>query len=381
MLQSAVIVRLRTSASAGVIFLVAGIATACAVACSHDLDEFTSGKPDTAVPPGDSIVTNDTADGGSGEDVQTDSAEDLGVDTGLPEDSSDTGPPPPEAGCTLAGPAGATCIPGATFDMGAVNTSVCPPSGCAAEMPKVSVSVSSFHLDDHEVSVARFRAWWNLSPIPWPAPNTVVYKSASKEIRWKSTWPSGPTAPSSTGGGCFWKGAADSTNDDKPINCVDYFTALGFCMWDGGKRLPTEAEFELAASGGQNRQYPWSAPETEDNPLELVTCANAMNINAGPCSPATAASESTTWGRARFGTWNLAGSVAEWALDGPFDYASIIAGTVDPVTDPGTTTTIPRQVRGGGYQYPLADLRAASRKTGVSSGTQDAQIGFRCAKR
>ena len=45
-----------------------------------------------------------------------------------------------------------------------------------------------------------------------------------------------------------------------PINCVPWQSADAYCR-AVGKRLPTEAEWELAAGGGQKARYPWgSAP-------------------------------------------------------------------------------------------------------------------------
>lgn len=45
--------------------------------------------------------------------------------------------------------------------------------------------------------------------------------------------------------------------DRKPLNCIPWHVLFAFCIWDGG-RLPTDAEFGLAATGGsEQRKYPW----------------------------------------------------------------------------------------------------------------------------
>src|SRR5204863_2775333 len=55
---------------------------------------------------------------------------------------------------------------------------------------------------------------------------------------------------------------APSSNETKPVNCLDWYSAFAFCAWDGG-RLATEAEWNYAAAGGsEQRYYPWSIPPT-----------------------------------------------------------------------------------------------------------------------
>src|SRR5512141_1636217 len=50
------------------------------------------------------------------------------------------------------------------------------------------------------------------------------------------------------------------SNENKPVVCLDWYTAFAFCAWDGG-RLATDAEWNYAASGGnEHRYYAWSSP-------------------------------------------------------------------------------------------------------------------------
>jgi formylglycine-generating enzyme required for sulfatase activity len=48
-------------------------------------------------------------------------------------------------------------------------------------------------------------------------------------------------------------------NETLPINCIDWYEAYAFCIWDGGF-LPSEAEWEAAAGGGPSSARILGAP-------------------------------------------------------------------------------------------------------------------------
>jgi hypothetical protein len=60
-------------------------------------------------------------------------------------------------------------------------------------------------------------------------------------------------------------------NENLPMNCVPWYKAFAFCVWDGG-RLPTEAEWNYAATGGnEQRKYPWGSTAPDDA-LAVFNC-------------------------------------------------------------------------------------------------------------
>jgi len=107
----------------------------------------------------------------------------------------------------------------------------------------------------------------------------------------------------------------DSQQDHDPINCVNWYQAFEFCAWDGG-HLPTEAEWEYAAAGGdKNRLFPWGSTMPGNNTdLALYGCyynGSGVCVSYTNLAPVgTAPGDRGRWGHA-----DLAGSVAEWTFD------------------------------------------------------------------
>jgi formylglycine-generating enzyme required for sulfatase activity len=167
--------------------------------------------------------------------------------------------------------------------------------------------------------------------------------------------------------------AAPGSQEDLPINCVNWWEAYAFCIWDGGF-LPSEAEWEYAAAGGaEARAYPWGStdPGTMNRyaiydchyPTGASMCTSAANI--APVGTATL-------GAGRFGQLDLAGNESQWNLDfyGPY---------VSPCTDCARLSGGSRIVRGGGFGLPLPNL-APPYRDGNGPALRNDYIGIRCAR-
>jgi serine/threonine protein kinase/formylglycine-generating enzyme required for sulfatase activity len=110
-----------------------------------------------------------------------------------------------------------------------------------------------------------------------------------------------------------WENRCNQTRgaEDHPINCVGWASAEDYCAWKG-RRLPTSAEWTLAATGGVARRHPWGD--------EAPTCGSACFGLNGSCVSGTSPVASCASGSHRrdvtpSGILDLAGNVAEWVAD------------------------------------------------------------------
>jgi formylglycine-generating enzyme required for sulfatase activity len=166
---------------------------------------------------------------------------------------------------------------------------------------------------------------------------------------------------------------------DHPVNEVSWPKARKFCHAHG-KSLPTEAQWEWAATGGDGRKWPWGDEFPSDCSFadftigSLVSPGGNSGCHGGGTSPVKAHPRGNrVWPTGEI--YDLAGNVWEWCEDTYAPYADELA--VDPlVNNPGALVHV---VRGGGWNRSVKGIQTAFR--GAAIYTYEVPgLGFRCVR-
>lgn len=231
-------------------------------------------------------------------------------------------------------------IPGGKFTMGTDTTEKYLKEYFEDARPIHGVDIKTFEMSKTAVTVAQY---------------------AECVIKGQCTEPS-------TGKLCNWGVKGRQLH---PVNCVDWFQAEQYAKF-AGARLPSEAEWEYAAtSGGRNQKYPWG----NDEP----TCDNAVirdneGYDCGNYSTKPVCSKPK--GDTAHGLCDMAGNVWQWVQDKYQD--SYIGAPVDGSAFEGAGSL--RVLRGGSFLTNFVGyLRADNRVKLVSTGRNEL-AGFRLAK-
>jgi len=153
--------------------------------------------------------------------------------------------------------------------------------------------------------------------------------------------------------------------ENYPVTCVSWYGAKAYARWVG-KRLPSEAEWEYAASNGGTTLYSWGnewysdycnwGDDGELDGFEFKAPVNSFED-----------------GKNLYGCYNLVGNVFEWVADWQTRYDS--ADTINPQ---GPQEGKLKVHRGGCYKYPEAWQDSHDRIGGPPYVTYPC-VGFRCA--
>jgi len=290
-------------------------------------------------------------------------------------------------------------VPGGTYNRTYTNTG----TGPAGEADPATVS--SFRLDKYLVTVGRFRQYVNSLTVGTGTPpangsgkhthvnggsglansaSAGTYEAGWDAASWNMYIATGPSAVTTwnanlSSSECSpyytWTNTAGS-QETLPVDCVNWYEAYAFCIWDGGF-LPSEAEWEYTAAGGsQELEYPWgsTAPGTGSQyaiyncyyPDGTGSCSGVRNI--APVGTATL-------GAAHWGQMDMAGEMWEWNLDWYANY-------VDPCIDCADLSPLSGRLVRGGYFYGGASYLLPPGRNNLDFGPahRDGGIGFRCAR-
>ena len=172
----------------------------------------------------------------------------------------------------------------------------------------------------------------------------------------------------------------DPAFDDYPVINVSWFNAQAFCEWRGA-RLPTEAEWEFAASVNPIEEIKYRHPWGDSFDGERL---NFCDVNCRTDSPDavwddgfndTAPVGSYPDGRSPVGVYDMLGNVMEWVNDWyDFDAYEAISDT----NPRGPTEGDFKSLRGGSWLSPSEDTAVTVRGNFEPTVAQ-ANLGFRCA--
>lgn len=211
-------------------------------------------------------------------------------------------------------------------------------AGRADERPRRTIYLGGFLIDKYEVTNAQYFKF--------------IAATGHKE----------PFNVYSTGSLSDMKGI-----ENLPVVQVTWHDAADYCQWVG-KRLPTEAEWEKAARGTDERLYPWGdvapSPKQVNFNRDWVTTHTLLPVGSLPD------------GASPYGVHEMSGNAREWVQDWyDKDYYHVA-----PNRNPkGPETGLLKVIRGGSWHSFASDIRTAARgKGGFALKTHG--TGFRCAR-
>lgn len=212
------------------------------------------------------------------------------------------------------------------------------------EQPQHKIFVNSFALDIHCITNEQFVRFLEAMGGEKDAYNNDIIRLRESRIK--------------RHGG---KLSIESGYAKHPVVGVSWYGANSYAKWVG-KRLPTEAEWEIAARGGvENITFP-TGDNIEKNQANFFSSDTTAVMSYAPTE---------------FGLYDMAGNVYEWCLDW-YSYTYYEISVQEPDNPKGPLQGVYRVLRGGCWKSLKDDLRCSHRHRN-NPGTLNRTYGFRCA--
>ena len=256
-------------------------------------------------------------------------------------------------------------IKGGTFRMG-------DDGGLPHERPAHDVTLKSFWIDKHEVTVAQFRAFVEATG----------YETDAEQWRWSGVFDK-KLGRWVKGDGATWRQpfgpGGSAPRDEEPVTQVSWNDANAYAKW-AGFRLPTEAEFECAARGGLvGKPYAWGDELRPNGKPAANWWQGTFPDNDTAEDGYAGIAPVARFPPNGYGLHDMTGNVWEWCADWYADDYFTRGPKEDPKGPPGGAD---RVIRGGSFMC-AENFCTNFRVAGRSKNTPDSantNLGFRCAR-
>lgn len=216
--------------------------------------------------------------------------------------------------------------------------------GSRDEMPRHEVHVDSFAIDIHPVTNEQFVRFLEALGGEKDSNHNDVIRLKDSRIK------------RSAG-----KLTIESGYAKHPVVGVTWYGAVAYAKWLG-KRVPTEAEWELAAQG-ENENLTYPVGDEMDKSKANFFSSDTTPVKSYPPN--------------YYGLYDMAGNVYEWCYDW-YGYNYYETSVQEPDNPKGPLQGVYRVLRGGCWKSLKEDLRCSKRHRN-NPGTVNGTYGFRCA--